>query len=200
MNVRKVTEVGFKVELKAKLMERAVVVREDGTKSVAWERDLHELELAQSSRMLREGITAEGLMDALEGAVADLEEATEAVQDARVDQVIEETILAAAEHGIPEDERDYDPRLHVTAGELRKLGVELPEKIPDVAWVPRAALRFGKPEAEMDGEDSMTVTVPVEALEAFRWVRIEFTVPEEQREDLDETLEEMAEAGEIDLR
>lgn len=37
-------------------------------------------------------------------------------------------------------EREYDPALHVTAGELRAIGKTLPEEIPDCAYMPRAAL------------------------------------------------------------
>lgn len=37
-------------------------------------------------------------------------------------------------------DNEYDSEKCVTAGELRQLGIPIPEGIPDVAWVPRTAL------------------------------------------------------------
>ena len=65
---------------------------------------------------------------------------------------------------------DYDPTTCITAAEMRASGWRVPDDVPDVAWVPRASLRFDKftpsraDGGVMHGTVSVTMTAP------FRWV------------------------------
>lgn len=61
----------------------------------------------------------------------------------------------------------FDPRQCVTARELRSLGLEVPMSIPNSAWIPRSAVKFGTPKTE-EGEIH-TATVPMSIEEPFRW-------------------------------
>jgi hypothetical protein len=98
-------------------------------------------------------------------------------------------------------EEKFDPELHITAGELRQMGAEIENKIPDVAWVPRSDLRFGDPEFVDSGDvDTVNMSIPTFITEPFRWFWCEFTVPKEQRKALDTALEEMAANGEITVK
>jgi hypothetical protein len=67
---------------------------------------------------------------------------------------------------------EYDPELCITAGELREIGTEIPDDIPDHAWVPRVSLSHkpGKPTVGSDGSIGFTVAIQVN--ESFRWVPV----------------------------
>jgi hypothetical protein len=77
------------------------------------------------------------------------------------------------------DENGYDEATCVTAGELRAMGVPVPEKIPDCGWVPTHAVRWGPPNASMEG-DTVFVELGVSFLEDFRWVELTYTIGEEK--------------------
>jgi hypothetical protein len=72
----------------------------------------------------------------------------------------------------------YDPDLHVTAGELRGMGVPIPEDIPDCGWVPKESFRvgLGDPKQRKDGEWPLDITVTYIFTEPFRWVAGTFTI------------------------
>lgn len=67
----------------------------------------------------------------------------------------------------------YDEETCVTAGELRAMGFPVPEFIPDVGWIPRAALR-GKPGKIVAGADgSLEVETRMEFTMPFRFVSMQ---------------------------
>lgn len=72
---------------------------------------------------------------------------------------------------------EYDEKTCITAGELRGLGIRLPEDIPDVAWVPRIALVFKPGKGRVEG-DKLLVDVGVEVLAPFRWVSVDLVIGE----------------------
>ena len=59
--------------------------------------------------------------------------------------------------------RDYDPRRHITAGQLRRLGFYLSELVPDRSFVRRVAVGLAGHEALDDG----TASVGLQVLEPF---------------------------------
>lgn len=63
---------------------------------------------------------------------------------------------------------EYDEATCVTAGELRARGIDVPETIPDVGWIPRSALLVEPGELRLDGNVlhcEMTITFAV----PFKW-------------------------------
>lgn len=63
----------------------------------------------------------------------------------------------------------YDEKVHITAGELRGMGLELPEKIPDCAFVPRYAVKFNVGDVVTDG-NCCGASFQVYMSQPFRWV------------------------------
>ena len=57
----------------------------------------------------------------------------------------------------------YDPKTHITAGELRKLGFLIPEVVSDVAFVRRVAVGVNDDESL----DRKSCTVKLDVLEQF---------------------------------
>jgi len=77
-------------------------------------------------------------------------------------------------NGIP----DYDPDTCITAGELRADGVNIPDTIPDCAWISRSSLipvSFNAVHVGNNGavciETSCSITEP------FRWIEATITLP-----------------------
>lgn len=65
----------------------------------------------------------------------------------------------------------------ITAGELRRLGVEIADDIPDVAEVPAHALVPRKCTSSHDEATGIvTFIVAFDVVEPFQWVRIKATV------------------------
>ena len=56
----------------------------------------------------------------------------------------------------------------MTAGELRRLGAEISEEIPDCAWVPLRSLDL---RGNWDGGDALHLEISYR--KPFRWVRAE---------------------------
>jgi hypothetical protein len=73
---------------------------------------------------------------------------------------------------------DDDDRIPKTyAGELRAMGLGIPEGIPDCAWVPAASIQWvmdGIPESQPDGR--FTIQASATFTEAFQWVRVSGTI------------------------
>jgi len=93
--------------------------------------------------------------------------------------------VVADEVSIPKvvdgDGREYDPLLHLTAAELRAVGVPIPEQIPDCAWLPRRALTVvpHSAKAESFGDPDhreFRVTWTMQSSEPFRWLEIKGTL------------------------
>jgi hypothetical protein len=71
----------------------------------------------------------------------------------------------------------YDPQKHITAGELRQVGITIPEHVPDCAWTPRHAISFGEVAVDRGTDpDVMNVSVDVELGRPFLWTRVEVEV------------------------
>jgi hypothetical protein len=77
--------------------------------------------------------------------------------------------LAIAEAGRP---TEYDPVTCVTAGELRALGAEIPDAVPDCGWVSRAALLYdNSPEVTVEGS-RMSIHMSATIDEPFKWINV----------------------------
>lgn len=65
---------------------------------------------------------------------------------------------------------------YVTAGELRALGIPIPERIPDVARVPRSAIRTEVEDAEEQGDGAIRITITYRFDATFEWIEASFTI------------------------
>jgi len=77
------------------------------------------------------------------------------------------------------DEPEYDPKLHVTAAELRAAGISVPENIPDAAWVLRSSIvpAVTVHDPAKGPPDVMSATLRLEFTAPFRWVELNVTNP-----------------------
>lgn len=71
---------------------------------------------------------------------------------------------------------EYDQEKHVTAEELRRVGYNIPNDIPDVAWIPRGSLVPYLSTVSADSEDPTKVNFCVDVVftEPFRWLSLKF--------------------------
>lgn len=75
---------------------------------------------------------------------------------------------------------EYNPTTCITAGELRSMGIPIPESIPDCGWVQRLSIEFKPPShVEADDEGKVKFAFNVKIHEPFHWVTTTFTVPTE---------------------
>jgi len=59
------------------------------------------------------------------------------------------------------------------AADCRAMGWEIPEEIPGCAWVPKAAVKFGKPKITRgEDPDSVELDVDIYFTEPWRWETI----------------------------
>ena len=67
---------------------------------------------------------------------------------------------------------EYDAETCITARELRAMGCDISEEVPDCAWVPRSsiAISLGGVEPHPSDADCAVVTVNLRCAEPFRWV------------------------------
>lgn len=72
----------------------------------------------------------------------------------------------------------YDPALHITAGELRAIGVPIPARIPDCGWIARAAMHVAS-DATVTSNGRLNVNMQVTFSAPFRWINIQVTIPKE---------------------
>lgn len=77
------------------------------------------------------------------------------------------------------NEPKYDPRLHITAGEIRDLGFVLDDRIPDCAWTERSGLT--NPEVHCVDPPKGARTLPVatismEVKKPFNWFEVSGTI------------------------
>jgi hypothetical protein len=76
--------------------------------------------------------------------------------------------------------QEYDPEIHITAGELRERGWKIADSIPDCAWI-----RYGawKPTGYQIHGPNVDYTIAgkmsFEFTEPFNWVTFTFSMPEE---------------------
>ena len=75
-------------------------------------------------------------------------------------------------------EREYDPVTCICAKELREVGINVPEEIPDCAWVPRTSLNLKLGDVSQDPSDPTVISVLTEMnfIEPFRWVEAKITM------------------------
>lgn len=69
-------------------------------------------------------------------------------------------------------EQEYDPETCFTAAELRGLGVELSNDIPDAAWIPRLFVQMEDEGWQFDG-DKLTLKQSVSFSAPFRHFQVE---------------------------
>jgi len=69
---------------------------------------------------------------------------------------------------LAEGTRDYDPTLHLTAGELREMGADLPPHLPRCAYVERTACDFS-PESVVCIEGRLRMRFTLKFSQPFRW-------------------------------
>ena len=75
-------------------------------------------------------------------------------------------------------EPEYDAATCITAAEARACGIDVPETVPDVAWIPRASIRVELGEVTADIEEKQfNATFAIHFSEPWRWIRIRFEVP-----------------------
>ena len=79
--------------------------------------------------------------------------------------------------------REYNPKTCVTAGELRAMGIPIPERVPDVGWIPRTAMRWtgaapGATTEEEKAQGILNLSLEVRFTEPFQWIDVEFDVKE----------------------
>lgn len=77
--------------------------------------------------------------------------------------------------------KEYDEATCVTAGELRAVGLSIPENIPDCAWVLRSSIRISLKNIEVvsTGPDKLAdphIGLTVEFTQPFNWISIDFTI------------------------
>lgn len=70
---------------------------------------------------------------------------------------------------------NYDPTLHLTAGELREMGADLPAHIPHCAYVERTACDFS-PANVVCIEGRLQMRFILKFLQPFRWLELSGSV------------------------
>jgi len=74
----------------------------------------------------------------------------------------------------------YDSETCYTAGELRDMGTEIPESIPDCAWIPKWGLVIERCEAEYgDQEGGIKFQYTSRLLVPFQWVSMGVVIKKE---------------------
>ncbi len=74
---------------------------------------------------------------------------------------------------------EYDPRLHITAGELRAMGAEsLSSGIPNCAFTSRAEMEWGEAKLEpLDPKDPQLIRGTISLKTgAFHWIEIDVEI------------------------
>jgi hypothetical protein len=67
-------------------------------------------------------------------------------------------------------------RIH--AGELRALGATIDERIPDCAWVNRAAMHWKVAYTKLEANGTLNASIDVTFDEPFKWVEATVTIGE----------------------
>ena len=70
----------------------------------------------------------------------------------------------------------------ITALELRNIGIDIPEKIPDCAWINRADVDFGIGHTSQDKTDptKMVFEASVKFNAPFNWIEISISIAKEK--------------------
>lgn len=68
----------------------------------------------------------------------------------------------------------------ITAGELRVMGIPVPSNIPDVASIPRRAMKMTVGEVtSMDGDKTAVVSISVKFEANFEWIQLDLVLEPE---------------------
>lgn len=68
----------------------------------------------------------------------------------------------------------------ITAGELRVMGIPVPSNIPDVASIPRSAMKMSVGEVtSMDGDKTVVVNVSIKFEANFEWIQLDLILDPE---------------------
>lgn len=79
---------------------------------------------------------------------------------------------------------EYDPKTCVTAGELRSIGLPIPDSIPDVAYIPHYGITAKLIRISGDDADGeFDAVVDVTFVEPFRWISLKLVVEGGTRDD-----------------
>jgi hypothetical protein len=72
--------------------------------------------------------------------------------------------------------KKYDPKTCITAGELREVGIMVPDTIPDQAWIPRHAMmpHLAGVKSKDDDPSMVEAKIEIDLTVPFRWVRVVF--------------------------
>lgn len=112
-----------------------------------------------------------------EALAADVPTSTDAPDKVMTPRLVRDWVLANLPKGDtpPIYPTSYDPLTCCTAGELRAAGAALDSSIPDVAWVPRVAIKFDIEGVELNMPEVGRATIRLGTRFAvpFRWVEVE---------------------------
>lgn len=70
----------------------------------------------------------------------------------------------------------YDPETCITAGEMRCLGFEVPENIPDAAWCRRSSLHMVLDNVAQGENNTVVMNFMIHLSEPLQWVELDFVV------------------------
>lgn len=75
---------------------------------------------------------------------------------------------------------EYNEQICITAGELREMGVDVPDRIPDCVWIPRWSMRMDaegqEPTAAECEQGILKAKVIITFTQPFQWVSVDFTL------------------------
>lgn len=81
---------------------------------------------------------------------------------------------------------EYNPLMHIRAGELRAMGFEVPEHIPDIAWANRTATHLECSTTVELGSDTINVELGYLPGGPFRWIEASFVFDTPKGEEGDQ--------------
>ena len=74
-------------------------------------------------------------------------------------------------------EDEYDESTCITAGQLRAMGLDIKEYIPDCAWIPRYAMKISSGKVSGDPEKGMmNAQMNFEFTKSFTWYSVDFKI------------------------
>jgi len=74
------------------------------------------------------------------------------------------------------DKNEYDPGTCVTAQKLRDVGIDIPDTVPDCAWVPRASIQVGNIDVKDQGDGFFSCDIVSVFTEPFQWFTLTVAV------------------------
>jgi hypothetical protein len=71
----------------------------------------------------------------------------------------------------------FDPKTCITAGDLRWMGISLPEDIPDCAWVKRSALQLSLESIrDGSGDRNLILDFTVQFEQPLQWISMDLYI------------------------